>query len=183
MPETTTNTGQWLTIRVGRGTLSFSMPDAEGQVVFEPYVVKSGVSLAANLREAFKTAELLSHVPPRARVLIDSPVLMVPVEIFDEDDMETMHNHAFPRQEQDAIFYNVLPDLIAVAVFSMNKDLKLVVDDHFQTVRLIAAMSPVRVVFRDSSFTEAAQKMNLFELFKQKCDWTDEEVKNNVRVI
>lgn len=47
----------------------------------------------------------------------------------------------------------------------------------------IAQMQPVRVVFRDSSFTEAAQKMNLFELFKQKCDWTDEEVRNNVRVI
>lgn len=47
----------------------------------------------------------------------------------------------------------------------------------------IADLSPLRVVFRDSSFCEAAQKMNLFELFKQKCDWTDEEVKNNVRVI
>ena len=47
----------------------------------------------------------------------------------------------------------------------------------------IAAMEPVRVVFRDSSFTEAANKMNLFELFKQKCSWTDEEVKENVRVI
>lgn len=47
----------------------------------------------------------------------------------------------------------------------------------------IAAMDPVRVVFRDSSFTEAANKMNLFELFKQKCSWTDEEVKKNVRVI
>lgn len=47
----------------------------------------------------------------------------------------------------------------------------------------IADLSPLRVVFRDSSFNEAAQKMNLFELFKQKCDWTDEEVKNNMRVI
>lgn len=47
----------------------------------------------------------------------------------------------------------------------------------------IADLSPLRVVFRDSSFNEAAQKMNIFELFKQKCDWTDEEVKNNVRVI
>ena len=47
----------------------------------------------------------------------------------------------------------------------------------------IADLSLLRVVFRDSSFNEAAQKMNLFELFKQKCDWTDEEVKNNMRVI
>ena len=47
----------------------------------------------------------------------------------------------------------------------------------------IAAMKPLRVVFRDSSFTEAAQKMNLFELFKQKCGWSEAEVRNNVRVM
>ena len=52
-----------------------------------------------------------------------------------------------------------------------------------EVIDAIAALSPVRVVFRDSSFNEAAQKMNLCELFKQKCDWTDEEVRNNVRVI
>lgn len=47
----------------------------------------------------------------------------------------------------------------------------------------IAALHPLRVVFRDSSFKEASQKMNLFELFKQKCNWSEEEAKNNVRVI
>ena len=52
-----------------------------------------------------------------------------------------------------------------------------------KVIDAIAALSPVRVVFRDSSFNEAAQKMNLFELFKQKCSWTEQEVKNNVRVI
>ena len=52
-----------------------------------------------------------------------------------------------------------------------------------KVIDAIAAMSPVRVVFRDSSFTEAAAKMNLFELFKQKCNWTEEEVRKNVRVI
>jgi adenine-specific DNA-methyltransferase len=51
------------------------------------------------------------------------------------------------------------------------------------TIDAIAQMHPLRVVFRDSSFSEAAEKMNLFELFKQKCGWTDQEVKNNVRVI
>lgn len=52
-----------------------------------------------------------------------------------------------------------------------------------KVIDAIAAMDPVRVVFCDSSFTEAAYKMNLFELFKQKCSWTDEEVKKNIRVI
>lgn len=64
-------------------------------------------------------------------------------------------------------------------------DLVACFDGHVTeaVIDAIAALSPVRVVFRDSSFNEAANKMNLFELFKQKCDWTDEEVKNNVRVI
>ena len=52
-----------------------------------------------------------------------------------------------------------------------------------EVVDAIAALKPLRVVFRDSSFTEAAQKMNLFELFKQKCGWSEAEVKNNVKVI
>lgn len=52
-----------------------------------------------------------------------------------------------------------------------------------EVIDAIADLSPLRVVFRDSSFTEASQKMNLFEIFKQKCNWTDEEVKNNVKVI
>lgn len=52
-----------------------------------------------------------------------------------------------------------------------------------KVIDAIAELSPLRVVFRDNSFEEAAQKMNLFELFKQRCGWTDEEVRNNVRVI
>lgn len=52
-----------------------------------------------------------------------------------------------------------------------------------EVINAIAEMSPLRVVFRDSSFKEASDKMNLFELFKQKCNWSDVEVRNNVKVI
>ena len=52
-----------------------------------------------------------------------------------------------------------------------------------KVIDAIAALAPVRVVFRDSSFNETANKMNLFELFKQKLGWEDQEVRNNIRVI
>ena len=166
MPETSNDLNSQLTIRVGRGTLSFSMPNSEGQVAFEPYVVKSGVSMAANLREAFTTMPILQEVPKRARVLIDSDVLMVPVELFEETDMEDMMHHSFPQSEQDTIYYNVLPDLNAVAVFSMNKDLRLVIDDHFQAVRLIAAITPVWRHLHQRSFTGSRNK--LYAYFHEK---------------
>ena len=151
---------QQLTMRVGRGTLSFSMPTADEQdVLFEPYVVKSGVSMAANLREAFKTADLLAEAPSRVRVLIDSDVLMVPVELFSETTMEAMLHHAYPRSEQDACLHNVLPDLNAVAVFAVNRDLKLVLDDHFRDVTFVTAMAPVWRHLHQRSYTGNRRKL------------------------
>ena len=75
---------QRLTLRIGRGTMAFATyaDDERTAVVYEPYVVKSGVSIAANLREAFKTSDLLLQAPPRVRVMLDTDVLMVPVELF-----------------------------------------------------------------------------------------------------
>ena len=49
-----------LTIRIGRGSLSMlAQEEGSSDIMYEPYVVKSGVSMAANLREAFKTRDLL----------------------------------------------------------------------------------------------------------------------------
>ena len=63
-----------LTIRVSKNTLSFSVVDreAEHQVIYEPYTVKSGVSMAANLRQAFKESDLLQRGYQKVRVYIDS---------------------------------------------------------------------------------------------------------------
>ena len=50
-----------LMIRVGYKSLSFSVVDGscEEGVRYEPYTVKSGISMAANLRQAFLDSELL----------------------------------------------------------------------------------------------------------------------------
>lgn len=163
----TTNPRQRMTIRIGRGTLSFATPSEDGDsIIFEPYVVKSGISMAANLRDAFKKADLLLDTPPRVRVLYDGDVLMVPVELFQEDTMETMYRHAFPSKEQEIVYYNVLPDLNAVAVFSMNRDLRLVIDDHFKDVTLVAAISPVWRHLHQRSFTGNRHK--LYAYFHEK---------------
>ena len=164
MPETGNNhlTKQRLTIRVGRNTLSFSivnLDDTEQPIVYEPYVVRSGVSMAANLREAFKKADLLESPGPRATALIDTPVLMVPIEVFEEATMTDMYLHSFPGQEGHHVLYNVLPDLNAVAVFSINKDLRLVLTDHFQDVRFVSSMAPVWRYLHQRSFTGPRAKL------------------------
>lgn len=70
--------------------------------------------------------------------------------------------------------YNVNDgDLVACFAEDINEDI----------ITAIAKIEPLRVVFRDSCFSDAPLKMNLFELFKQKCGWSEEQVKSRVHVI
>ena len=70
--------------------------------------------------------------------------------------------------------YNVNDgDLVACFAEDVNEDV----------ITTIADLTPLRVVFRDSCFSDVPLKMNLFELFKQKCGWSEEVVKNRVHVI
>lgn len=50
-------------------------------------------------------------------------------------------------------------------------------------VRAMADKQPLRVIFRDTCFEQDADKINIYETFKQLLDWSDENVKNNIRVI
>lgn len=50
-------------------------------------------------------------------------------------------------------------------------------------VKAMAEKMPLRVIFRDSCFVQDADKINIYETFKQKLDWSDQEVVKNIRVI
>ena len=50
-------------------------------------------------------------------------------------------------------------------------------------VKAMAEKMPLRVIFRDSCFAQDADKINIYETFKQKQDWSDQEVVKNIRVI
>lgn len=157
-----------LTIRIGRNTLSFSAvsTENEGQIVFEPYTVKSGISIAANLREALKKIDLLRNGWQRAAVLLDTPVLMIPVDEFGENKPEVLYRHTISGHEQDVILTTVLPSLNAVAVFPINKDLKVVIDDNFADVRFSHVCIPVWNHLYRRSFTGV--RMKLYAYFHDK---------------
>lgn len=150
-----------LVIRVGRHSLSFSAlnTSAAGQIVFEPYTVRSGISMAANLREAFRQINVSLNGWQRAVVLTDSPVLMIPVDEFDDKVKETLYRHAVTGKEGEAVLSTVLPALNAVAVYSVNKDLKLVIDDHFSDVKFSHVCAPVWNHLYKRSFTGVRQKL------------------------
>lgn len=168
MQETGNKTGnQRLTIRVSKIALSFSTVDVEGKVSYEPYNVRSGISMAANLREAIKTSPMLQQSFRRTQVVIDSPSLLVPTDLYQEKEAPTLFTHAYPKRDNETVLYNVLPDLNAVALFCINKDLKLVIDDHFTQPSFVCAMAPVWHYLHQRSFTGARNKLYAYFHDKQ----------------
>ena len=79
-------------------------------------------------------------------------------------DVDTLYNHTFTGREHEEKIASVIPDLSAVAVFSVNKDLKLVVDDHFGDVRVQNIMQPVWTHLYHRS-TLVGQRRKLYAYF------------------
>lgn len=152
---------QRMAIRIGRGSLSFAVKDAtaDGQVAYEPFTAKSGMSMAANMREAFRDSDLLSRGYQRAQVLIDADVLMIPVEEYEPETKEELYRQAFTNAEGDVVMQSIVPNLNAVAVFGINKDLKMVVEDHFSDVRYMPVAQPIWSYMHSRSFSGANRKM------------------------
>lgn len=150
-----------LTIRISNNSLSFSVVDreTEHQVIYEPYPLKSGISIAANLRQAFKESNLLQKGYTKVRVFLDTPLLLIPVEQFKEEDLEAFYHHAFTGHHGDVILYRVQPTLNTVAAFSINKDLKLVIEDNFQDVRFTPIMQPIWSHLYQRSITGIHRKL------------------------
>lgn len=71
-------------------------------------------------------------------------------------------------------------------IYTVNEgDLVACFDDKVtdNVVRAMAEKQPLRVIFRDSCFERDADKINIYETFKQLMDWSDQEVVKNIRVI
>lgn len=168
-----------LYIRASRNTLAFAVADhtADHQVAYEPYVVRSGISLAANLRDAFRRSQLLNRGYMRAELIIDAPVLLIPLQEFSEDTAATLYHHTYAQHNATAphtttpvatqVLTEVLPNLNAVAAYAVNSDLRLVVEDHFTDVRFSHVMSPVWAHMLNRNFNGPHRKLYAYMHDKQ----------------
>ena len=151
-----------LVIRVGQEALTFTAgtPQAEHTMATEHYPLNKGISAAANLREAFTTSELLQSGYAKVLLLVDTPVMLVPLDEYQSTpDIEPLYRHAFTLHASEQLHSNVLPQLNAVAVFSVNKDLLTVVGDHFSDVRIMSVMEPVWLYHYEQALTGTRSKL------------------------
>lgn len=154
----TTEKTQRLTIRISSWSMLFSTTNGR-EVVFERYPLKSGISLAANMREALQQSPMLQEEYLRAYVMVDTPVLTVPVDLFNQKDSEALYRYTFTLQGQQTVMHAVLPELNAVAVFPIQKDLLQVITEHFGKVTVMPVAATVWRHAHQKSFTGPRAKL------------------------
>ncbi len=147
-----------LTIRLSRQSLSFSTVEG-GEVVYEPYALKAGMSAAANMREALRTATMAAERFERVTVLLDARVLMVPMNMYSEEDAQLLFSHTYTAADHRVVVSHVLPELNAVAVFDVERDLRQVLEERYGQVRLVPVCAPVWHHLYRRSFTGMKQKL------------------------
>lgn len=141
-------------IRIGRQSLAFVLSAS-----YEPFTVKSGMSIAANLRNAFRESIVLRQPNERVQVLVDAPLMLIPLEEYDEERVEALYAHTFPGQKHEAVMQHVMPDLNCVVAFSMNKDTRMVVGDHYDDVRIMPVEVPVWEHLHQRSYSGQTRKL------------------------
>ncbi len=159
-----------LIIRAGQGTLSFLLPDADGAPAFHPYPIKSGMSLSANLREAFREQPYLQTTFRRATLMVCSPVVLVPRDDYADDgtfDTEATYSSVLTGHKGEEKIVTEIAELEAMAVYSVNKDLKMVVSDNCEEVDVVNVMLPVwRHLYR--RYYQNGERRKMFAYFHDK---------------
>ena len=150
-----------LTIRITRTTITFTAPNTviEGQTDYEQYNM---IAVAANLRQALTDCSLPqakrpTHLTPLSGeantntaqsavpqaeslyddvlVVIDTPLLLIPQEEFDEQNVALLYAHTNSNMRQDEVLTYPIAQLGVVAAYAVNRDLRFVLSETFRGVQ------------------------------------------------
>ena len=134
-----------LIIRIGIDTLSLAVvgETASSLVSFEQTPLKSGLSAAANLIESFRSNELLQKKYATVYIMVDTPTMLIPSDEYKANEAAMLYDHTFTDNEQQLKISCSLPELHVVAIFSIDRDLKTVIDEHFSDKHFLPICLPL----------------------------------------
>lgn len=159
-----------IVIRAGQGTLSFLVSNNAGEAAYHPYAVKSGMSMAANLREAFKEQPYLSGGAKRAILMVPTPVVLIPSDEWQETDemaAETIFSSVITGHKGEEKLTCEIDELNAVGIFSVNSDLRMVAGDNCDEVEVKNVVVPVWQHLYNRYY-QSGQRRKLFAYFHDK---------------
>jgi len=126
MPMTLGNSDT-LYIRIGGDRLIFARYDRvkDNTLNYRCFNVNKNMSLNANMLKALNSRSSLGEGAGRVYVCVDTPVTLVPLNEFDDDEMNDIYSYNFSSGNRPMrVFYDMLPLQNAVMLGAVDKDLE-----------------------------------------------------------
>ena len=152
-----------LSIRLSADGFSFSIynPLTDNDFCFVPHPVNTGYSMTANLKgyaDQYRSAEDIRI--NGLTFLYDSPRFTpVPLELFEDEQMDTVFYHNFPKGNNEIVLCNVLGRSNVVILFAIDKHTHLLLTEHFPTARYFSTASPLTEYFARKSRLGNSRKL------------------------
>ena len=134
-----------LSIRLSTDGFSFSIynPLEGNDFYFRVYPINTQRSMAANVKAFLAATEELRRPYKQINILIHSVrYTPVPLELFEDEQMEKLFYQNLPKQKNEVILCNVLGKTNAVILFSLDKLTHLFLSEQFPNARFFSAVSP-----------------------------------------
>lgn len=150
-----------LFLRLSSNALCMARYDAEQPTEFacSLYRLAPQMSLAANLREAGRTQELMqAPLKGMVQVLVNTPTTYVPLAEFQEEDSESIYSFCYPAEARRRVFYDIVPSVNAVVLFSLRESTCRALEEYFDGVNYISTLTPVMRRFSTKGLGAQGQK-------------------------
>ena len=135
-----------LSIRLSTDGFSFSIYDPihEGTFSFFEKEIDASLSLTANLKQTYRELEWLNHPYKRVNVILTGKrFTLVPLELFEDEQAETLFYYNHPHKENETVQYNILKSHNIVVVFGMDRSAHLFISEHLPSARFYFQTSPL----------------------------------------
>ena len=134
-----------LSIRLSTDGFSFSIynPLNGSDFYFRNWPVNTQRSMAANVKAFLAETKGLDLTYKQTNILVHSPrYTSVPLELFEDEQMEELFYQNLPRRNNELVLCNVLGRSNLVVLFSIDKLTHLFLSEHFPQARFFASVSP-----------------------------------------
>ena len=136
-----------LYIRISKDRIVFARYDRikDSTLNFSTFPVNGSISLNANMLQALKRQPLAKGDFSQVFACIDCPVTLVPLNEFDDEEMETIYLYNLPdsAKGRKRVFYDMLPMQNAVMLGCIEKDLEHVLHEAFPYITLHSTQMPM----------------------------------------
>ena len=150
MQVTGSNSNQYtLSIRFAADGFYFALLNTKAKedgdsYTYYIYKVNESLSLTANLKQAISELEWLSYEYQAVNIVaVTDRYTLMPLDFFEDEQVETIFYHNFKQTDNEAVVYNILQKSNTVLIFGIDQALLSLLQEQFPKAQIQVHAAPL----------------------------------------